>query len=68
MLSRFTKISASKYQLETTTALPNQKFNAIVLGVKQKDFVSLDFASLQKENSVLYDEKGILGTKAKGGL
>jgi UDP-N-acetyl-D-galactosamine dehydrogenase len=45
-----------------------QKFDTIVLGVAHKEFVSLDLDALQKENSVLYDVKGILGNKVDGKL
>jgi UDP-N-acetyl-D-galactosamine dehydrogenase len=59
---------AHEYKLQTTTALPNQKFDAVVLGVAHKEFLDLDLASLQKDNSVLYDVKGILGTEVDGKL
>jgi UDP-N-acetyl-D-galactosamine dehydrogenase len=57
-----------EYGLETTTDLPNQKFNALVLGVAHKEFLNLDLASLQKENSVLYDVKGVLEGNVDGKL
>jgi UDP-N-acetyl-D-galactosamine dehydrogenase len=45
-----------------------QKFDAVVLGVAHKEFLNLDLASLQKDNSVLYDVKGILGANVDGKL
>jgi UDP-N-acetyl-D-galactosamine dehydrogenase len=57
-----------EYNLETTTELPEQKFDAVVLGVAHTDFLKLDLASLQKDNSVLYDVKGILGANVDGKL
>jgi UDP-N-acetyl-D-galactosamine dehydrogenase len=57
-----------EYKLETTTVLPNQKFDAVVLGVAHKEFLKLDLASLQNDNSLLYDVKGILGTEVDGKL
>jgi UDP-N-acetyl-D-galactosamine dehydrogenase len=57
-----------EYKLETTTILPNQKFDAVVLGVAHKEFLDLDLASLQKETSLLYDVKGVLGTEVDGKL
>jgi len=45
-----------------------QKFDTIVLGVAHKEFSSLNLASLQKETSVLYDVKGILGAGVDGKL
>jgi UDP-N-acetyl-D-galactosamine dehydrogenase len=57
-----------EYKLETTTVLPNQKFDAVVLGVAHKEFLNLDLASLQNTTSVLYDVKGILGENVDGKL
>lgn len=57
-----------EYGLETTTTLPNQKFDAIVLGEVHKEFLNLDLASLQNGNSLLYDVKGILGDRVDGKL
>ena len=44
------------------------KFDAVVFGVSHKEFLQLDIPSLQKENSVLYDVKGILGNNVDGKL
>jgi UDP-N-acetyl-D-galactosamine dehydrogenase len=49
-----------EYNLSTTNELPNQKFDAIVLGVAHKEFTSIDFEGLKKQNAVVYDVKGIL--------
>ncbi len=57
-----------EYELEIITDLPNQKFDTIVLGVAHKEFVDLDFKSIQNENSLLYDVKGILGVTVDGRL
>jgi len=59
---------AHEYKLESTDQLPNQKFDAIVLGVAHKEFLKLDLDSLKKENGVVYDVKGILGEKADNKL
>lgn len=59
---------AHEYGLETVNTLPAEKFDAIVLGVAHKEFAALDFDSLRKEKSIVYDVKGILGTKADGRL
>lgn len=53
-----------EYKVKTTTTLPVCKFDAIVLGVAHKEFMSMDFTSMKKEKSVVYDVKGILGAKA----
>ncbi len=57
-----------EYQLTTTTDLPNQKFDALVLGVAHTAFLNLDLSQLQNNNSLLYDVKGVLGAKADGRL
>ncbi|WP_374363906.1 nucleotide sugar dehydrogenase, partial [Cloacibacterium sp.] len=42
------------------------KYDAIVLGVAQKEFLNLDLELLKRENAVVYDVKGILqGSDAK---
>lgn len=57
-----------EYGLTTTNEIPTSKYDAIVLGVAHKEFLTMDFGSLQKENSLLYDVKGILGEMADAKL
>jgi UDP-N-acetyl-D-galactosamine dehydrogenase len=57
-----------EYQLETTTELPTETFDAIVLGVAHAAFTSIDLSKLKKENGVLFDVKGVLNEKADGRL
>ena len=57
-----------EYQLTTNTDLPDQKFDALVLGVAHTAFLNLDLSQLQNNNSLLYDVKGVLGAKADGRL
>ncbi|WP_300565277.1 nucleotide sugar dehydrogenase [Flavobacterium sp.] len=57
-----------EYGLQTLTEIPESKFDAIVLGVAHKEFLTTDLKSLQNENSVLYDVKGILGNHVDGKL
>jgi UDP-N-acetyl-D-galactosamine dehydrogenase len=59
---------AREYNLTTTTSLPKNQFDAVVLGVAHSVFKDLDLQSLQKEKSLLYDVKGILGDQADGRL
>ncbi|RKS21842.1 UDP-N-acetyl-D-galactosamine dehydrogenase [Flavobacterium endophyticum] len=59
---------AHEYALETSRSLPAEKFDAIMLGVAHKEFYSIDFNVLRKENSVLYDVKGVLSTAVDGKL
>jgi len=57
-----------EYGLTVVNDLPNTIFDAIVLGVAHKEFLDLNFDQLKKDNSVVYDVKGILGAKADGKL
>ena len=57
-----------EYQLKTTTVVPNQKFDALVLGVGHSEFLNLDFAQLQNARSVVYDVKGVLRNGVDGRL
>nr|WP_305070313.1 nucleotide sugar dehydrogenase [Flavobacterium sp. JAS] len=57
-----------EYKLETINSVPKEKFDAIVLGVAHNEFLELNFSELQKENSLLYDVKGVLGTLADNRL
>ena len=57
-----------EYKLDITNIIPNQKFDTVVLGVAHAEFLSLNFSELQKENSLLYDVKGILGSIADSRL
>ena len=58
----------TEYGLQTVNVLPNDKFDAIVLGVSHKEFTTMDFDAIRKENSVIYDVKGILGSVADARL
>jgi UDP-N-acetyl-D-galactosamine dehydrogenase len=57
-----------EYNLITSNILPEQKFDAVVLGVAHKEFAALDYKALKNEKAVLYDVKGILGDKADAKL
>lgn len=57
-----------EYNLITINSIPDNTFDAIVLGVSHKEFLELNFSELQKENSLLYDVKGVLGTIADNRL
>lgn len=57
-----------EYKLNCVTTLPKQSFDAVVLGVAHQEFLALDLPALLKENSVLYDVKGVLKGKVDGKL
>ena len=50
-----------EYDLVSVKELPNGKFDAVVLTVSHNEFKHIDFASLKKENSIIYDVKNVLG-------
>lgn len=57
-----------EYELITTDQLPEIQYDAVILGVAHKEFLTIDFSQLLKENSVLYDVKGVLKDKVDGKL
>jgi UDP-N-acetyl-D-galactosamine dehydrogenase len=57
-----------EYGLTTVNALPNNAFDAIVLGVAHKEFVDIDFTALKSANSVIFDVKGVLSATADARL
>lgn len=57
-----------EYDIEMETTLPAEKFDAVVLGVSHKEFLTVDYKALQAENSILYDVKGILTGEVDGKL
>ncbi len=58
----------SGYKLQTVNTLPTQKFDALVLGVAHSEFLDINFSNLQKEKSLIYDVKGVLGSLADNRL
>lgn len=57
-----------EYGLTALTQLPDKRFDAIVQAVAHKDFQALDLSILKKEQAVVYDVKGVMGTKADAKL
>lgn len=50
-----------EYNIDITNTLPeNELFDAAILAVAHKEFLNTDLKRLMKENSVIYDVKGIL--------
>ena len=54
-----------EYGLKSTRTLPNKKFDGIVLTVAHNEFKTLNFSSLKKEKSVVYDVKNTLSDKIR---
>lgn len=57
-----------EYNLLATNQLPKDKFDSVVLGVAHNEFLKIDYNSLKKEKSVLYDVKGVLTIEVDGKL
>ncbi len=57
-----------EYNLKTTQNLPNDTYDAIVLGVAHNEFLNLDFEKLKNKNAIIYDVKGILEIAVDGKL
>lgn len=49
-----------EYNLETTDALPEGKYDAIILGVAHNEFLDLNLDVFKKETAIVYDVKGVL--------
>lgn len=49
-----------EYGLDMINTMPDKIFDAIVLGVGHREFISTNLGVLKKENSILYDVKGVL--------
>ena len=53
-------IAEHEYGLVVTKELPTDKFDAAIMAVAHNEFKEMDVTSLVKENSVIYDVKGVL--------
>ncbi|WP_282163169.1 nucleotide sugar dehydrogenase [Ulvibacterium marinum] len=58
----------SEYNMNTTTEIPKEKYDAIVLAVSHKQFLELPLRSMLSKNGVLYDVKGVLKCEVEGRL
>ncbi len=57
-----------EYGIQSTSEIPNDKFDAIILGVAHQEFVGLDLDTLKKDKAVIYDVKGVLVSSIDGRL
>lgn len=51
-----------EYGIGTKKQIPNEKYDAIILAVAHKEFLTFNLNKIKKENGVIYDVKGILPT------
>ncbi|RYJ45585.1 nucleotide sugar dehydrogenase [Flavobacterium beibuense] len=57
-----------EYRLKVTNTQPEEKYNAIILGVAHNEFKNLNYEVLKAANGVVYDVKGVLGELADSKL
>jgi UDP-N-acetyl-D-galactosamine dehydrogenase len=57
-----------EFNLVTLKELPKEKYDTIVLTVAHNEFKNIDLSMFKKENSIIYDVKGILNEKADAKL
>lgn len=57
-----------EYGIESVSELPSKRFDAVVLGVAHNEFLNIDFENLKKENSIIYDVKGVVSELADSRL
>ena len=57
-----------EYGLKVTNVQPEEKYNAIILGVAHNEFKNLNYEELKADNGVVYDVKGVLGELADSKL
>ena len=58
----------NEYNLISTKKIPDQKFDAIVLGVSHEEFSNINFSTIQKDVNIIYDVKGYLKMNVDGKL
>ncbi len=49
-----------EYGITVVNELPKERYSAVVLAVAHKEFMDINLINSQKENSVVYDVKGVL--------
>ena len=49
-----------EYNLVTTSSLPKEKFDTIILGVSHNEFLDINFNTILNSKGLIYDVKGIL--------
>ncbi|MUV03631.1 nucleotide sugar dehydrogenase [Flavobacterium rakeshii] len=57
-----------EYGLKVTNTQPEEKYNAIILGVAHNEFKNLNYEVIKADNGVVYDVKGVLGELADSKL
>ncbi|MFS4448779.1 nucleotide sugar dehydrogenase [Maribacter sp. 2307UL18-2] len=62
------EVVSMEYNINSTDELPKGYFDAVILAVSHKEFLTMDLRSILTENGVLYDVKGFLKIPVDGRL
>ena len=62
------KVVFDEYNLVSVKEFPKKKFDAIVLAVAHNQFKNIDLSKVKKQNSIIYDIKGVLAEKVDASL
>jgi len=57
-----------EYHLKTLNQLPNSQFDAIILAVAHKEFLTLNLKAFLNPKGIMYDVKGVLDEIVDGRL
>ncbi len=57
-----------EYGLKSQTTKPNNKFDALILGVAHQQFLNLNLSEFTNTNNIIFDVKGVLKQKVDGKL
>lgn len=60
-------IAMHEYGIEITNELPNDKYDAVILGVAHNEFKKMDVPAMGKDKSVVYDVKWLLPSELSDG-
>lgn len=55
------EVALHEYGVTITNTLPTDRYDAIILAVAHDEFKEIDLQSLRKEQSVVFDVKGVMG-------
>jgi UDP-N-acetyl-D-galactosamine dehydrogenase len=57
-----------EYNVDTQRAMPQKKFDGIVLTVAHNEFLNIDFNKYLNKNGIIYEVKGVLNCEVQGKL
>ncbi|WP_185218493.1 nucleotide sugar dehydrogenase [Sphingobacterium mizutaii] len=57
-----------EYGIDSVCELPNNQYDAVILGVAHNEFLEIDLNLIKKDISVVYDVKGVISNKSDNRL